>query len=46
MNSKETVMKAVLKKMVGLSLFALMTVASAQNKFPDGPIKMIVPFST
>ena len=38
-------MKAVLKKVLGLSLVAMASVAAAQNKFPDGPIKMVVPFA-
>ncbi|NDF44815.1 MAG: tripartite tricarboxylate transporter substrate binding protein, partial [Betaproteobacteria bacterium] len=37
-------MKAVLKKVLGLSLVAMTSIAAAQSKFPDGPIKMIVPF--
>ena len=38
-------MKAVLKKVLGLSLVTMASVAAAQSKFPDGPIKMIVPFA-
>ena len=38
-------MKAVLKKVLGLSLVAMASVAAAQSKFPDGPIKMVVPFA-
>ena len=38
-------MKAVLKKVLVLSLVAMASVAAAQNKFPDGHIKMVVPFA-
>lgn len=38
-------MKVVLKKVLGLSLVAMTSIAAAQSKFPDGPIKMIVPFA-
>jgi len=38
-------MKAVLKKVLGLSLLAIASIAAAQSKFPDGSIKMIVPFA-
>ena len=38
-------MKAVLKKVMGLSLLAIASIAAAQSKFPDGSIKMIVPFA-
>lgn len=38
-------MKTVARKMAAGALMLMSTMAIAQNKFPDGPIKMIVPFA-
>lgn len=38
-------MNAVLRKVLSLSLLTCVSLASAQSKFPEGTIKMIVPFA-
>jgi tripartite-type tricarboxylate transporter receptor subunit TctC len=38
-------MKSVVQKMTAGALLLLSTLAIAQNKYPDGPIRMIVPFA-
>ena len=38
-------MKKVFKALLGLSFLSLVGVANAQGKFPEGAIKMIVPFA-
>lgn len=38
-------MKSFFKYLIATSLLATFAVAFAQNKYPDGPIKMIVPFA-
>ena len=38
-------MKKVFKALLGLSFLSLVGVANAQGKFPEGTIKMIVPFA-
>jgi tripartite-type tricarboxylate transporter receptor subunit TctC len=38
-------MKSLVKKMLGLGLLSLASMGMAQGKFPDGTIKMIVPFA-
>ena len=38
-------MKSVLKNMLSLGLLTIASIAAAQGKFPEGTIKMIVPFA-